>query len=77
MVEVGTFRPPLATFGMGSPIALLVLLTGFMSNKGAPQFGDIGDGRWNQVTVKLRDMQNVREVVIRRAGDRPERPDQD
>ena len=77
MVEVGTFRPPLATFGMGSPIALLVLLTGFMSNKGAPQAGDIGDGRWNQVMIKMHGMEGVREVVIRRAGDRPERPDQD
>ena len=72
MAEVGTYTPPLVTFGPVSPVALLILLTGFLSNKGVPKAEDIGDGRWNTIINKMADWDAVREVEVQ-----PVLPDQD
>ena len=64
-MEVGTYTPPLISFGPISPVALLVLLTGLLSSNGETKGGDITDERWNKVVSTLAKLE---EVVV------PERP---
>ena len=64
-MEVGTYTPPLISFGPISPVALLVLLTGLLSSNGETKGDDITDERWNKVVSTLAKLE---EVVV------PERP---
>ena len=58
-MEVGTYTPPLISFGPISPVALLVLLTGLLSSNGETKGDDITDERWNKVVSTLAKLEEV------------------
>ena len=58
-MEVGTYTPPLISFGPISPVALLVLLTGLLSSNGETKGDHITDERWNKVVSTLAKLEEV------------------
>ena len=59
MVEVGTYTPPLITFGPISPVALIVLLTGLLSSNGQTKGTEVTDERWEQIVSTVDKLEQV------------------
>ena len=59
MAEVGTYTPPLITWGPISPLALLVVVTGLLSSGKAPAPNEVSDARWNMFVTRVDALHNV------------------
>ena len=59
MVEVGTYTPPLITFGPISPVALIVLLTGLLSSNGQTKGTEVTDERWEKIVSTVDKLEQV------------------
>ena len=65
-MEVGTYVPPLISFGPISPVALLALLTGLLASNGDTKATDITDERWVKIVSSL---DRLSEVVVPEASE--------
>lgn len=59
MQEVGTYQPPGITWGPISPLALLVVVTGFLSSGKAAGPKEVPDARWDRFVSTIDALHSV------------------